>query len=351
MCKKWIVLPLLMTLLLVGCNLSEDLTDCGILRLNLSFTYNSEQTDNLETEVRDVNFYIFDDATSLLVRKVEATASDIARGYTEVRDLPAGKYTIVAWGGSSEDLLSSGFMEIEMDDAADHSYRDLWDDDETLIDDFYMMIDHDLLPDPEVLGDLAPKTDGFDDLFYDVAAGVEVKQITNQTVDFDFIRNSNLLKVTITGLEHLATYNPSRAAAGEQPLQVYVVGKNGRYMWDNTIDPYARLVRYEPPCTSLDANTMVVDIKTLHLDLARHTAADPIQLYVVNPATGNDMIYPLDVMDAIGQVKDDAGNYLYQTQEAIDREYEYPIDISILADLSVHVFINDWEIINLTPNM
>lgn len=347
MFKKFVI-PIF-TLLLVGCNLHDDLSDCGIIRLNFRFTHNSEHTDKFKDNVRDVKFYIFDDATGVLVEIIEATPSDIARGYAEVKDLPAGKYTFVAWGGGSEEMTRGGFVEAHMSDAATHDYTEFVTKGQTELDQFYMMISHDRLPD-EVLGDVAPKTDGFEDIFHDAVEGVEVKNLTNQTVDFDFIRNTNIIKVTVTGLEYLANYNPTRAASPDQPLWVYAIGKNGRYRWDNTIDQYARTVRYEPPYTELDATRMQVDIKTLRLDLSRHTAIDPIKLYVINPDTGNNMIYPLDVMDAIGQVKDDNGNFLYVTQEDFDREYEFPIEISILHDLSVKISIDGWEIVNLTPN-
>ncbi len=348
MFKKLIVLPIL-ALLAVGCNLKEDLSDCGVLRLSLRFTYNTEQIDRLEANVNDVHFYVFDKETDILVDIIEVGYEEITRGYTEVEDLPAGTYTFVAWGCGDEDMLGDGhFIEAHMNDSPAHDHTRAAIIGETTLDDFYMMVDYDVLPD-DVLGDIAPKVDDFHDLFFANVTDVVVKNEENQTVDFDFIRNTNVLKVNITGLEHLEADNATRAPAPGQPLDVFAIGKNGRYRWNNAICQDARTVRYEPPYTSLDDDSMQVDIKTLRLDLARHSEIDPIVLHVENPADGKPLISPLSVMDAIVQVKDDEGNFLYRTQEDIDREYEFPIDISIQPDKSVRIFISDWEIINLTP--
>ncbi len=347
MFKRLIISPLLI-LFAAGCSLiKEDLADCGVLRLNLRFTYNIEYADRLTYHVGDIHFYVFDHATGVLAEIIEVLPEDIERGYTEVEGLPAGTYTFVAWGGGGEDV-SQHFFHTHMDDPSDHSHSGTRIG-ETTLDDFYMMLDYDTLP-TEVHGDITPKAETFDDLFHAAVEGVEVMQDENVTVDFNLVRNTNVLKVNITGLQHLASYNPTRAAADDQPLHVWAVGRNGRYRWDNSIDPDARLVRYEPPYTSLDETSMGVDLKTLRLDLERH-ADDPVILYVTDPATGQNLIAPLDVIDAIGQVKDENGNTLYATQEAIDREYEFPIDITILHDLSVKIFIADWEIVILTPEI
>ncbi len=345
MFKKLIVLPLI-TLMAISCSLREDLSDCGVLRLNFSYTWNKEMVDRLTDHVQDIHVYIFD-AEGLLVRIVEATEADIARGYAEIEDLPGGDYTFTAWGGSSDDMIGGGFFEARMENAAAHRHSSIRIG-ETTLGEFYMMLEYDELS-AVVQGDIAPRTAAFDDLFHAAVKSFKILPLTNQSVDFDFIRNTNVIKVTITGIEHLPHYDATTRADADELLQVWVAGKNGRYGWDNTIDDHARTVRYEPLQSSLTPSTMNVDIKTIHLNVDRHTGTDPIRLNVVNPVSGKSMIYPLNIVDAIQQVKGEEGDFLYPDQEAIDREYEFPIEISILSDLTTKIYIYDWEIVNLNP--
>ena len=334
---------LLPVLFMAGCT-SEDLSECGVLRLDLHYTMNGEHLDRLSGNVGDVRIYVFDSNTKLLVRVIEPTPQDIARGYSEIQNPTPGKFTFVAWAGSGDDIHGSGFMEVEMDDPENHNFRDLWDDDETLLDDFYIMLEHDVIDDPSIVGDKCPKGD-FVDLFHARVEDFEVVQAQKQTVEFDFMRNTNVLNITVTGLESLNSGNTTRAEA-DAPVGLFVTGRNGRYKWDNTIDPYARLVRYEPTALTRTETDMESDIKTLHLNKERH-ADDPVLLYIVDPATGDNLHQPIDIIEAIGQVKDEDGNYLYRTQEDIDRAYTFPIlvEISDEGELVITISIDGWKIV------
>ncbi len=151
-------------------------------------------------------------------------------------------------------------------------------------------------------------------------------------------------------MQYLMAAEPTRAASPDQPLLVYAVGENGRYKWDNSIDQHARQVRYEPPYTSIDESSMQVDIKTMRLDIERHEG-DPVNIHISDPTTGRDMIDPLDVVKTILGAKDDEGFRVFRTQEDIDREYEFPININILVDLSVKISVGEWEVEGLNPNL
>jgi hypothetical protein len=346
MIKKLICL-LLPALMAAGC-VRENLDDCVGCRLYFRYTLNSEGVDLITAHVQDIHIYVFDQSTGMMVDVIEVGPTDIARGWVDIDDLPDGTYTFSAWGGSSADM-SRSFAEAHMTDATvhDHSYPRIG---HTSIDEFFMMLDYEAAP-AELHGDITPKVEQFDDLFFAMAGNIPVSKGETRTIELDFIRNTNVLKITVTGLEHLWNHNLStRKPAPDQPLHVFVVGRNGRHMWDNTIDPDARLVRYEPPCHTLTANTMGVDIKTMRLDISRHTSGDPVLLYVRNAVTGDDMIAPLDVVGTILQTRSTRGDLLYPDQEALDREYEFEFDLSILHDLSVKVTVNGWDVIDAKPD-
>lgn len=344
MIKKISVL-LVSVLFMAGC-IKERLDDCPV-RLRFSYTYNNEYTDLIEAHVQDIHVYVFDLSTRLMVDIIEVGPADIARGYVDIRDLPNGRYTFVVWGGSGEDM-SRSFADRHMHSATEHEHSDHRIGTTTL-EEFYMMLEYEELP-ADVHGDIAPATEDFDDLFHAVAEDITIVRSMTNEVAVDLIRNTNVLQITITGLEYLWNYNfVTRAPAADQPLHVFVVGSNGRYQWDNTIDYDARLVRYEPPYHTLTDNTMGVDIKTLRLDIDHHHSDDPVLLYVRNAETGADMIAPLDIVSAIRRVRSADGELLYPDQEAIDREYEFPIELSILHDLSVRITIKGWELVDTDP--
>jgi hypothetical protein len=285
----------------------------------------------------------------MLARIVELTPAEVDRGWAEIRDLSGGAYTFVVWGGSSTDMLKGGFLDAHM--SGNNPSRSVAVG-ETTLEEFRLMADSQ----PTPSGAVAPKQETFDDLFHAAAENVQVVRGTEQAVDFDFIRNTNVVKVHISGLDKLETFD------GE-PLQVYITAENGHYGWNNGIDPYADLVRYEPKHQLLTDTDMYIDIKTLRFDLSRHDASDPILLYIIGPATGEVLTdgEPIDLLKALRSVKDPQGNYPYRTQEDFDREYYFPIDIVISmnenhsvsgkAELVVRIFINDWEIVAPTADV
>ncbi len=342
---KKLIMVLLPVFFATGC-IAERYDDCISYRLRFRYTYNSDGVDRLAAHVGHIRLYVFDLSTERLAEVIEVGSEEIARGYIDINDLPDGRYTFVAWG-SSNDELSRSFVDSHVD--ATTQLRSDIEIGRTSLSDFYMMLDCEELP-VDVHGDIAPSLDTFDDLFFAKAEGIAVARGANRQVDFDFIRNTNVLKVAVTGLDYLTNYDSTRGPSANQPLHVFVTGRNGRYRYDNTIDIAAPVVRYEPPCHTLTAATMGIDIKTMHLSIDRHTD-DPILLHVHNAALGHPMIAPIDVLDAIRRAQDTRGEILYPDQEAIDRQYEFPFEISILADLSVKITVDSWEVIDTEPDM
>jgi hypothetical protein len=95
---------------------------------------------------------------------------------------------------------------------------------------------------------------------------------------------------------------------------------------------------------------MAVDVKVQRLIIDTHQT-NPVQLYLQYPESGTNIIAPVNVLNAILEVTDNSGNNLWQTQEDIDKEDEFLIEISILYDLSVSIRINEFEIVNANPGL
>jgi hypothetical protein len=347
-----LIVILLPVLLAAGCDLSEDMIDCGVLRLNYRYAF-ANGNEKFSDYVKFARIYVFDSETKQLVNTITPTPLEIEQGYTEIQNPQPGKFTFSAWGSDTVNFDVAGFKEVEMDDPQRSLFRDLWKDPETEIEDFFLMLAHNDIAALPIEGDAAPLSNNFSDLFHYHLADVEVvRGNPNGAIDMNFIRNTNLLEVTIVGVSKVA--DPQKAPrAAVDDLQVFALARNGRYHWDNTIDEYARRVRYEPLRTKTSADVQEADMKTIHIDVTRHAEA-PFELHVNDPATGKSIFKdgkPLDVLKAIMQIKDEQGNYLFtganDLQEAIDQTYRFRINVVIEregGELSVKVTINDWEI-------
>ncbi len=334
---------LVAAVMLAGC--VAEMPDAGCIgcRLEFTFTRNSDGRERLMDDVHDIGLYVFDSSTGVLVDVVGVEMDNIAHGgrmeYADVGSLPNGRYTFVAWGGGGNDIFRS-FSARHMLNASSHNHAAI-EVGRTTLDDFYMMLDYESVGD-----DLISPADGdFDDLFFAVRPDIEIVQGKNHEVGFDFIRNTNLLKITVTGIEHL----PATTRAGEEkgegaPLDIFAIGRNGRHRWDNSIDDHAQRVVYAPGDNTLTDTTLVVEVKTMRL-----------LLHIQDPATGLPIIQPIDVMRSILQTRSTrSGEFLYPDQEAIDRGYEYPIDIHLGTDedggLTIRLYVEGWEIILLDPD-
>ncbi len=354
-----VIARLAWALALAGC-VAQDPGDCPPVegcRLTFEYTYNQSGQD-LIGRVGVIDVYIFDEGTGILSSVVEAGPADIALGRVDVRRLPEGRYTFVAWGGSAAEM-SRSFIAAHMIAADRHQHTDI-EVGRTTLDEFYMMLGYRGL-DEGTAGDIAPATSDFDDLFHALARGVVIGPGGDRTIPFELTRNNNLFRVSVTGLEHIPSpaSRASRASRAEAtPPEMFVLGRNGRYRYDNSIDPDARLMRYEASNHSLTDSSLSADIGTLRLDLDRHSGegGDPVLLYLRDGATGIDLMAPLDMAAAIGQIRGSDGGARYPDQAAIDREEEFRINVALgpPADgskrpVSVSVTINGWRIITLDP--
>jgi hypothetical protein len=323
----------LLSLFAVSC-IKEDMDNCQRgLRLQFRYIHNNQNTDLLSEQVRNILVYVFDQNTDVLVNVIPVGIQDIARGYMDV-NVASGLYTVLAWGGSSTDMLQGGYRDATATNPAANTYAPITIGTTTL-DEFRMMLTYDPLS-GNTLADVAPKITNFDDLFYAGAESVSVVGNSRQTVDLAFIKNTSVLKVVVSGLQHLRS---------TMPLEIFTTGKNWLYEYNNAPDMYTPRMLYMPQTETLTANTMEVSIKQQRLNISQ-MAVDPVILYFRDPVNNTDIIAPLNLIEDIRQ------NPAYQTQAAIDAEDLFIIDISIQSvgsGLTVTITINDWQIVHLTP--
>jgi hypothetical protein len=303
-----------------------------------------------------INVYVFDESTGVLVAIVPVDKTSIERGYFDIDGLPDGKYTFVAWGDSDEDL-SRSYEGVQIDDLESGIKKEVKIG-VTTLSNFYMVLGTDVLP-GDVEGDVKPIRNDFDDLFFAKAEGVDISSSGATSVPFKFVRNANALKVTINGLDkiHMAKGDVKvTRAENEPPLNVFILAKNGRYNYANPIDDAAPTVRYEYQYLDYDiedGTRMAVYIKTMRLDVVRHTI-DPVYMYIQD-LNGHNLVEPIDVMWAILQTRDpETGQLLYPDQAAIDLQDEFAINIEVElteTGISLTIYVDDWKIVILEPKI
>ncbi len=336
-----------------GC-VSENLEACrSVLRLSFYYTHNNSRKDLLADHVRSADVYVFDRQTGVLKEIVAIGPDDMAIGRRDIPSLPAGTYTMVAWGSSNEAMTRS-YSGRQMVDAARHEHTGI-EVGQTTIDDLYMMLATEPAP-ATVEGDLVPATPYFDDLFYAVAEEVEVVEDKNRVIRFDFWRNTSLLRIAVTGLEHFDDPNDP----GGFPLRLFATGENGRYGRDNSIDRHAPTVHYASLGGLRTGNGLALNIPMQRLHIERHSD-DPVLLHIqrLTGATPGAIpgIPPIDLVAAIKSSTDGLGNYPYPDQEAIDREHEFRITLALSPDpdhmgyFRLTVTINEWMVVIVDPDV
>lgn len=363
-CTRYLLISLL--LLLAGCT-RENMDDCSAeLKLKFTFTLHLNGDNRFGPDVQIVKVYFFDE-NGMLAHVQQGQGAVLTNNYVMNVQLPPGKYTIIAWGGSNEDFANS-FHEGHMNDPLSHDYEMGVTIGKTTLTDFRVFLNYGIADDyPE---DIIPTINEFDDLYYGAAGmrqnetskyvfeQVEVRVgVTNEKL-IELIRNTNVLKITINGLEYLqrpysrSAFSTEAVPSAADVLQIWVSARNGRYKYDNTIGEYARMMRYPAVYRYMDEHSMIVDIKTMQLDMVRHTA-EPMYLTIQNPVTG--ATYPqqsIDVVNTLLQAKNpETGEYIYQSQEDFDKYYEHPINIEITAGFQIRIFVHGWEVIPVKPEI
>ena len=331
-----------------GC-VRQDLPDnwdgrgCRVL-FGLEFHYTFDGSDQVENYVKDIHLYVFDSETGVLYDIIDISAEEIARGGRIPASLPPGKFDFIAWGSGNKDITTGGFHESHMQDAQQQMLVGGVTKGVTTLDDFRMILGM------EQQGDYAvPRVSNFDDIFFAESRKFEIMGDKDQTVTFDFVRNSHMLLITVEGVQHVL---PATRAEAECPLTIYVTGRNGSYCHDNTIDPYSPLLRYESAPHTVTKNEVKSDIKVLRLVKAMHIDDNTVDLVVEDKESGRE-IARIDVLKYITErIVDENGALKYPEQEDINKEKEFHIPLKFEPDGvngGFTISIKDWVIGRYKP--
>lgn len=311
---------------LTGC-IKDDLSDCpinedpepdhdpepttGTLRLALTYTMHNTQEngryiDLFNEQVRKVDVFVFDEAGQFLQQITEEAAPQFAENYTKEIELPAGDYQFVVWGNHYEDET--------VHNCAEEGH---------LLEDGRMT----LLQTSQGGNQIEMLTDS---LFHGYTPEkVTVVEGTDQVVPIDLMKNRNDVRVvvrwrekgmaegfclrpehakniTATLIDNNATYDFQNNVVEKQEV-TYLPGRFAEWynpLFHGEMDVYPTEQEY----------TYVADFSQLRLMKDNQEARLVIR-------QDDKVVYDHSLMDLITRLEQ------YQTQEALDREDRYLIEL------------------------
>lgn len=299
--------------------IKEDMSVCqSELLLRFRYTLNDQYANLFDAEVHRVTVYIFD-SQGKYVGNFTEQGDKLTNEYVMRIPLPEGKYSVVAYGGDFT-TYSAGELDRQTNTLNQTLRVGVTD-----IGDFRAELKN-------ISGEggyLFPATTP-DDLYAGLAVN-GVSSMDNRITDVELIKDTKKIKVKITG-----------TGAVPGPLDVYITALNGRYGFDNNIDPNHGTFKYTPVNSSVQPDYLEVDLKMMRLMVG----LSPI--LVIRSASTSQVLYNVKMIDQIISTRK------YTSQEDFDREDEFVFEIAFTSNdqsVGVLVSINGWKINNVNPDI
>lgn len=350
----WLLAALLLPAL-QGC-VKDDLSDCpttGTLDVTLSYTYhNKGKADLLPDEIKKVDFFVFDAAGTFVSRITDATGPFV-QGYHKQIELPGGDYRVVVWGNLTDEhkisQLETGQVCRDKALLSLHTYTG---------------------KDGNEYVQAQPT-----DLFYTSVDG----KVLNGEVSRDsvsFTKDTKHITLNIRWRDQFGFYCIDESHA--QETHCYITGQNGdMYFKDNTL-PRNRWVIFRPDYVvqrSVDGasgigSRVVVDrplppggeaLVSADINVMRLMTYPNIESndrIIVTKTLENgveQVVYERSLVELINKTAQ------YGTQESLDREDTYVVDLDFRCNDPWHdtgdtwftagITINGWTIVEMQPEV
>lgn len=309
----------LLLLLLQSC-IKEDSSICesGLL-LKFRYTLNDQYTNLFYPEVRRVTVYVFD-SNGKYVDTFSEQGSMLTNDYVMRLPLPEGTYSAVVYGGDFT-TYSAGELNKETNQLNEALRRGVSD-----VNDFRAELES-----KNGTGNYLYPLSTPDDLYAGLAKTAVSTPINPIVTEIDLIKDTKKIKVKMSGTDPVA-----------KPLDVYITAKNGRYLYDNSLDQTHGTFMFLPIHSSATSNSMEVDLKIMRLMLGG------LPMLVIKDKATQDVILSKNIIDLILLTGK------YKTQEDFDREDEFVFEITLGSyanNFVISISINGWKINEVTPDI
>ena len=296
-------------LLLAGCRLSEDMTNCDTYSIHFVYDYNLEYVDLFPNEAAKMNLYAFDENGNF-VQEFYAEGP-FAPNYNMQIPLPAGQtYSFIAWSGITTGAYT-------LDKGASETFS---------LNDFKLRL-------AEL--DQGETSQKLPNLWY----GRLRTTVNVNTVDtISLIKDNNTILVAF----QLLNSAQSTATLIKEDYNVWIESADGMYDSNNT--PSGNVIDYKPYRNENNDRGFVLEINTLRL------MANTNNYLVVQRANDGKELLRLDLTEYFDIIR--LKEYSRMSfQEYLDRQDEYEIIFifggQVGSDdmfISASLIINDWII-------
>ena len=301
--------------------------DCEVYYdIRFKYDYNIKYADAFANEVNSLALYIFDEDGILIEKVVTTDKEELSKEDFHIRlELPAGCYTLLAWGGLGEeesfDMLADeeiGRTRIEELQVRMHRAYD---------DEGRAYSDKDLAP-----------------LFHGIMELDVVSEPGTYKKTMSLMKNTNVVRIVLNEM--------SGHAMDSKNFTFEITDHNGLYDYDNTrLDDEA--ITYKPWYIEEiyadfdESSTRSTNINTVlaELTIGRMMATESPILRVLNSQTG-EQILRLPLAEYMLLIK---GNYhkAMGDQEYLDRQDEYSLTLFLDEGkwMSTQIVINGWRVV------
>ena len=307
---RLLLIILLSGVMITGCNVAEDLTDCDV-ELELAFRFMKGGTDQFGAEVSSLDVFIFDDQGQFIRRLVETDRSKFDENYRMRITLPPGQYNFITWGGLNSTQYSYPMSASQFQGA---TFTDEMEAATSKVIDRGGIVDY------------HPS-----DMFYGNRLDVVlVMERRKETILTDLVKNSTRINLKATGLPL-----PTRANVFTN-LDFSFYAANGSYDYYNHISHVnpGTTLKYNALDESSDANDIYYSsFYTFRL------VFDEDNSLVIWDKENNKSFYTGDVLDEF--IRKDSR---YDTQAKVDAEDVFNIELSFHGYTLVSVKLNGWDV-------
>jgi hypothetical protein len=331
----------------VGCNLSEDLSDCVTavggegIQLTFSFT-DSDGQEAFGTRVPSLSAFVFDERELFVGRWDELDNTKFTEDYVMTLPLPAGIYNIIVWGGIDAEhyeLAGSGDTRASID----------LQEGVSRIDDLQVRL-------------LADSDDEVSFIPGNKFHGEVLNRIVTDATDNDILinlkKNNKEIRLTIIGIP-MPKEEETRANPYTQ-IDMWLEAANGVYDFHNAMDEFSTTMTYRTPhepdsgpvqwTDGQEYDAMFATFHTLRLQLrdsGGETMSHPFSIYNADV----NVTFKVDLLhDYIHKTEQG----MYNTQAKIDAEDVFDVVIYMPEDgpdspwngsnAGVIVFVNDYKV-------
>lgn len=319
----------LLVFTLTGCT-KEDLSMCvdpepQSVGVRFVYTHNADRTDRFSSDVTAISLFVFDQR-EVCVARFREQGDTLQHNYVmSLNSLPSGSYTLVAWADVAENTsyelneehIDGTLSPFEMEKTLFERARTVLASQKT----------------PHV--DQVPT-----DLYHGIVSQVTVKKDQGQLIEIPLIKNTNLIRTVIKGLDKVSNSNSPEYI--KERYRTTIKAANGRMGFDNKLIPGSDQLIYQP--YSVQTKSLDVHNENRVLRMQKEV---PVMLTITDTQTGEE----LATFDVVKWLFAIPGNGV-KTNEDLDRYDTYDITVDV-SDFQTQltVTINGWTVVIRTGGM